>query len=197
MLEAGSSKDPAANASVTTQDNRQSPSPDIHATLFSTGHPPERRGSRLPSSTLAPSANGHTPHDIEPISAVLGFETRLKCHNDVVTLNPKDPTVAASSRQSCPDGGIVQTNWRPTPAGQTSQFNQRIRVAMSRISIARRTAALFRSIDLEHPPQVGFPVKPTLPTTLDWAHEIAPGLAIRWPPPTMLATEGLSGKRWI
>jgi hypothetical protein len=22
-----------------------------------------------------------------------------------------------------------------------------------------------------------------------WAHEIAPGLAIRWPPPTMLATD--------
>jgi hypothetical protein len=110
MLEAGSSRDPAANASVTTQDNRQSPSPSIHATLFSTGHPPERRGSKLPSSTFAPWANGHTPHVTEPISAVLGFETRLKCHNDVVILNPKDPTVAASSCQSCPDGA----SFRPT-----------------------------------------------------------------------------------
>ena len=90
------------NASVTTQDNRQSPSPSIHATLFRTGHPPERRGSKLPSSTFAPWANGDTPHVTEPISAVLGFETRLEWHNDVVTLNPKDPTVAASSCQVLP-----------------------------------------------------------------------------------------------
>jgi hypothetical protein len=35
----------------------------------------------------------------------------LKCHDDAVTLNPKDPTVAAaSSCQSCPDGA----SFRPT-----------------------------------------------------------------------------------
>ena len=79
--------------------------------LFSTGHPPGRRGSRLPSSTLAPWANGHTPHDTEPISADLGFETRLKCHNDIVTLKPKDPTAAPPSCQVLPDGGIfLHTN---------------------------------------------------------------------------------------
>ena len=73
--------------------------------------------------TLAPWANGDTPHVTEPISTVPGFETRLKCHNDAVTLNPKDPTAATQSCQPCPDGGIVPTNWRPTPAEQTSQFN--------------------------------------------------------------------------
>ena len=60
------------------------------------------------ASTFAPWANGHTPHVTEPISAVLGYKTRLKCHNDVVTLNPKDPTWQHHPARSCPDRGILR-----------------------------------------------------------------------------------------
>ena len=165
MLEAGSSKDPTANASVTTQHNRQSPSPSIHATLFSTGHPPGRRGSRSPSHIRTVGQRPH-PSCHRAISADLGFEIATPMPQRRRHLKPE-----GSHRGTAILTGLAQvvagflSDWRSTPAGQTSQFNQRIRVAMSRISIARRTAALFRSTDLEHPPQVGFPVKPTLPTT--------------------------------
>ena len=165
MLEAGSSKDPAANPSATTQNNRQSPSPDIHATLFSTGHPPGRRDSKLPSSTLAPWANGHTPHDTEPISAVLGFETRLKCRNDVVTLNPKDPLRQHNPARSCPDGGIerYQLETYPSWADQPVQpTHSRRRVEDLDRPPHRRLVQIYRP---RASPQGGFPVKPTLPTT--------------------------------
>ena len=78
MLEAGSSRDPAANASghhtgQQTKSEPQHPRDPLQ-------HGPTRLTTRLKAAfefKLAPWANGHTPHVTELMSAVLGFDRPL------------------------------------------------------------------------------------------------------------------------